>query len=131
MTSVSLGCRLFNDGQYFEAHEAWEQVWKTYLKEGQTSFAKEMQAAILLCGVLVLLEKGRARGAAALLHRLFQGDLGWTRDGILQWSQPDRLIQELNAGMKELAPFQGQASPEGRHDELLQRLSSFRVALRE
>jgi len=42
------GARLFNDGRYWEAHEAWEDVWRTAAGQ-ERAF---VQALILLAAAL-------------------------------------------------------------------------------
>ncbi len=56
------GNRLFNQGRYFEAHEAWETGW-TRLPEPQRT---AIQVVIQGAGVFVLLSKGRTRAAGSL-----------------------------------------------------------------
>jgi predicted metal-dependent hydrolase len=56
------GAALFNEGRFFEAHEAWEQGWRKIPDPDRA----QTQAAILVCGVFVLIGKGRLAPAARL-----------------------------------------------------------------
>lgn len=52
----------FNRKRYFEAHEDWEIRWRRLPLPDRP----QVQAAILVCGVFVLLEKGRLEPAGRL-----------------------------------------------------------------
>ncbi|MBV8454657.1 MAG: DUF309 domain-containing protein [Deltaproteobacteria bacterium] len=45
------GIRLFNQGKFFQAHEAWEQAWKKAEGEEKTFYQGLIQAAVALCHV--------------------------------------------------------------------------------
>lgn len=54
------GLRLFNDQEYFQAHDAWEEVWSAVQHRRREQFYR----AIIRGAVsLVLLQSGRAIGA--------------------------------------------------------------------
>ena len=62
------GKQLFISGHHFEAHEAWETGWKDLsspLKEG-------IKVWILLCGIIVLMEKSRKDPARRLALRAIE-----------------------------------------------------------
>ena len=56
------GADRFNRGDYFEAHEEWEVRWRSL----PVPHRPQVQAAILVCGVFVLLGKGRTEAAGRL-----------------------------------------------------------------
>jgi hypothetical protein len=57
-----LGMELFNSGRYFEAHEAWEEVWLRSEGEAKLFYQMLIQAAVGLHHY----EKGNARGATGM-----------------------------------------------------------------
>ncbi|GAB4579736.1 MAG: hypothetical protein Fur0022_24750 [Anaerolineales bacterium] len=62
------GIRLFNAGEYFEAHEVLEHAWNE-----DTSAAKELYRAILQVAVAYLqIERGNYRGAVKMFLRMRQ-----------------------------------------------------------
>lgn len=62
------GIRLFNAGEYFEAHEVLEEAWNA-----DTSAAKELYRAILQVAVAYLqIERGNYRGAVKMFLRMRQ-----------------------------------------------------------
>lgn len=62
------GFRLFNAGEYFEAHEVLEHAWNE-----DTSAAKELYRAILQVAVAYLqIERGNYRGAVKMFLRMRQ-----------------------------------------------------------
>jgi predicted metal-dependent hydrolase len=65
---ASEGLRLFNEGEYFEAHEVLEHAWNE-----DTSAAKELYRAILQVAVAYLqIERGNYRGAVKMFLRMRQ-----------------------------------------------------------
>jgi len=65
-TALELGIGLFNDGKYFDAHEAWEGLWLR-AKDGQDkSF---LQGLIMAAGAFLHAEKRECTGAATLLAK--------------------------------------------------------------
>ena len=62
------GIRLFNEGEYFEAHEVLEHAWNE-----DASAAKELYRAILQVAVAYLqIERGNYRGAVKMFLRMRQ-----------------------------------------------------------
>ena len=58
------GQKLFNEAKFFEAHEAWEGLWKLE-RERDKIF---LQALIVTCGHFVQLQKGLWSPAKSLAH---------------------------------------------------------------
>lgn len=56
------GIRLFNQGNFFQAHEAWEPVWKKAEGEEKTFYQGLIQAAVALCHV----QRGNYAGAVSV-----------------------------------------------------------------
>jgi predicted metal-dependent hydrolase len=56
------GIRLFNQGNFFQAHEAWEQAWKRAEGEEKTFYQGLIQAAVALCHV----QRGNYAGAVSV-----------------------------------------------------------------
>lgn len=67
------GVRLFNEGQYFEAHDAWEEIWSQVRHPLRERFYRAIiQAAV----TLELLRRGRAIGVRQVFvscQELFEG----------------------------------------------------------
>jgi tetratricopeptide (TPR) repeat protein len=59
-----LGVLLFNRGDYFEAHEYWEDAWNDAPSSEKDFYKGLIQAAVGLCH----LYNGNARGARRLYH---------------------------------------------------------------
>lgn len=67
------GVRLFNAGEWFEAHEVWETLWHTLAGERRAFVQGLIQCAVVLehvrrgnpRGALTMLERARARLEAA------------------------------------------------------------------
>ena len=62
------GVILFNDGEFFEAHEIWEDAWN--LSTGADR--PFLQGLIILAVARLKAEKGNANGTARLLKRTLQ-----------------------------------------------------------
>jgi len=62
LENLRSGAIHFNSGRFFEAHEDWEVRWR----ELPPSDRAQVQAAILVCGVFVLLKKARIEPAGRL-----------------------------------------------------------------
>lgn len=62
LENLRRGAIHFNAGRFFEAHEDWEIRWRTLPMPDRP----RVQAAILVCGVFVLLGKGRVEPAGRL-----------------------------------------------------------------
>lgn len=58
------GVLLFNRGDYFEAHEVWEEVWGDTPGPDRSFFQGLIQAAVGLCHFC----NGNVRGAVKLFH---------------------------------------------------------------
>ncbi len=63
---VDRGVELFNERRFWEAHEAWEEVWKKRKEESRIFFQGIIQAA---AGYHLIAEKPRYRGAASNLEK--------------------------------------------------------------
>ena len=59
------GIALFNSGQFFEAHEAWEDAWRAETDKTTRSF---LQGLIQVAAGFVKWQRGHPRGMAALLE---------------------------------------------------------------
>jgi predicted metal-dependent hydrolase len=59
------GAKLFNAGEYFACHEAWEDVWRELKGENKIF----VQALIQVAVGLYHASRGNERGAASLLKR--------------------------------------------------------------
>ena len=82
------GARLFNAGEYWEAHEAWETPWNAAKAAGDAVEANYVQALILFAAAIHKRRhydnpNGGARNYAKALRRLegIDGTYG-ARDGI-------------------------------------------------
>ena len=56
------GIDLFNDGKFFECHEAWEEVWKRSDGEAKLFYQGIIQAAVAILHA----QRGNLSGAASL-----------------------------------------------------------------
>ena len=56
------GIHLFNEGDFFRAHEAWEDVWKKADGEEKTFY----QGIIQVAAALVHIQRGNHKGAISL-----------------------------------------------------------------
>ena len=67
------GLQLFNEGQYFEAHDTWEEIWHEVQDRRREKFYRALiQGAV----TLELLRRGRAEGVRQVFlssTELFQG----------------------------------------------------------
>jgi hypothetical protein len=59
-----VGVLLFNDGEFFEAHEAWEDLWAASHGDERRYYQGLIQAAVGLCHFA----NGNLRGAVKLYH---------------------------------------------------------------
>jgi len=95
------GVRLFNEGQYYEAHEAWEEVW---VEEGgplRLFFQGLIQAAaafhhhgnVNFAGMASLLREAREK-----LLRYRPRTMGIDVDAFLESLEPWRLLAEARVG---------------------------------
>jgi len=60
------GVRLYRAGRYWQAHEAWEEVWRT-ASEPDKSFLKGL---IQIAAALIQSDRGKWKGALNLLNRV-------------------------------------------------------------
>jgi predicted metal-dependent hydrolase len=60
-----LGIDLFNQGRYFECHEAWEEVWKRTHGPEKLFYQGLIQAAV----AILHCERGNLEGAASLYEK--------------------------------------------------------------
>ena len=74
---VDVGVQLFERGQGFEAHEAWERAWKAAKRDGDADLERMLRALIKLAAAAVKVRQGNAQGvldhaqgARALLQEL-------------------------------------------------------------
>jgi len=58
------GIVLFNEGEYFEAHEVWESIWMDTAGPDKRFYQALIQAAVGLCHFC----NGNVRGAVKLYH---------------------------------------------------------------
>jgi len=65
-SAVEKGIDLFNRGEYFDAHEAWEGLWFRAQDAREKRF---LQGLIMAAGAFVHAKKGECAGAAALLAK--------------------------------------------------------------
>jgi len=91
------GARLFNERDWFEAHETWEDLWHDL--EGQPR--RFVQAIIQLAVVMVHLQRGNPRGVRAVLKSATQRldaagiDQLWGCDGRRLLHETTRHVQPV------------------------------------
>ena len=59
------GLELFNRGQFFECHEAWEEIWKRSDGDAKLFYQGMIQAAVAILHTL----RGNRDGARSLLEK--------------------------------------------------------------
>jgi predicted metal-dependent hydrolase len=59
------GIDLFNDGKFFECHEAWEEVWKRSEGDAKLFYQGIIQAAVAILHA----QRGNLTGAASLYEK--------------------------------------------------------------
>ena len=96
------GVLLFNRGDFFEAHEAWEALWMDTAGPDRTFYQGLIQAAVGLCHFC----NGNVRGAVKLYHsgRAYIEPLGspyWGLDTARFWEEMGRCFAEVLPGPKE------------------------------
>lgn len=71
---IAHGAQLYNDGQFWEAHEAWEEAWLALKDAGERERADLVQGLILATAAFENLSRGKPSGfatqGAKALHRL-------------------------------------------------------------
>ena len=103
------GCHYFNEGKYFEAHEAWEEIWveaygpRKYFLQGLIQAAVSLHHATnqnwagtrkLSASALDYLEKGRPEGSEI--------DIDLMKDRIIDF---EVALQKILAGENAELPF--------------------------
>jgi uncharacterized protein len=86
------GLDLFNRGQFFECHEAWEEIWKRSDGDAKLFYQGMIQAAVAILhaqrgnrdGARSLLEKSRAKLDALPAEHMGIA-LGELREGVAQF----------------------------------------------
>lgn len=58
------GIRLFNAGEHWHAHEAWEGLWLSFDADAERDDKRFVQGLIMAAAMLVQYERGVARGVA-------------------------------------------------------------------
>lgn len=61
---VAEGAELFNRGEFWEAHEAWEVAWHSLRDAGASDLADLLQGLILATAAFENLDRGKPRGFA-------------------------------------------------------------------
>ena len=86
-----IGIELYRRGDYFEAHEAWEKLWRETPGPERTFLQGLIQVVVALCHFY----NGNMRGASRLYHssRAYLAPYGPMRDGL----DVDRFLAELEA----------------------------------
>lgn len=93
------GVVLFNRGDWFEAHEAWEELWQETAAPQRLFYQGLIQAAVALCHF----HNGNLRGAVKLFHSS-RGYLAPFRPAYLGldleafWNQMERCFADVLAG---------------------------------
>ena len=64
------GCNLFNDGKFWHAHEAWEDLWKSLKPLGKKVETDAVQGIIQIAALLYNYERKKIRGVVnlSLIH---------------------------------------------------------------
>lgn len=108
-TTLLEGAKLFNAGRFFEAHEAWESDWR----ESDPPDRPQLQAAILVCGVFVLIEKGRFEPAERLATLALERFAEAAAQGTLLGLKPALEMPEVEQSLlRVLAAFRvGEKNP--------------------
>jgi predicted metal-dependent hydrolase len=99
-----IGIRCFNRGDYWKAHEEWEQVWKT-LPNPERGW---IQGLIQAAATFYLLEKKRRSPAHRLCERALTKLEGWPAS---RSSHPKIRISGLKPLLKSLAKLLAKESP--------------------
>jgi len=86
------GIELFNNEEYFESHEAWEDIWVTTTGRVRTFYQGLIQAAVALCHY----ERGNLRGALRLYKAAIEK---------LEGFQPEFMSLNVSDFIKQLEEF--------------------------
>ena len=108
------GIRLFNEGEFWEAHEAWEEIWL----EAEDGYRLYFQGLIQVAAALHHLARENWGGMAALLRQAIEKledyrprTLGLDVDGFLAELEPWRLLAEARDGRRPVVMRQPAAPP--------------------
>ncbi len=86
LDAIHEGARRYNDGAYWDAHEAWEDAWHALQNDGLEKEAHVTQGLILATAAFENLQRGKPNGfrvqAAKALQRLRQHPTTATRLGV-------------------------------------------------
>ena len=64
------GCNLFNDGKFWHAHEAWEDLWKSLKPLGKKVETDAVQGIIQIAALLYNYERKKIRGVVNMASKL-------------------------------------------------------------
>ena len=64
------GCNLFNDGKFWHAHEAWEDLWKSLKPLGKRVETDAVQGIIQIAALLYNYEREKIRGVVNMASKL-------------------------------------------------------------
>lgn len=87
------GISLFNEGRYFEAHEAWEDLWLAERDEAEKRF---YQGLIMAAGAMLHYTKRECAGANVLLGK----SVPMIQEG--QQSHPNLRIEDFTRALDGL-----------------------------
>ncbi len=91
------GLHLFDNGRYFEAHEVWEELWKTSRSPYSLLFKGLAQLSVSLEHT----RRGNLRGAASVGRRSLAVLSEQCAALNLQWLGP--LLQKIGAYLEQIA----------------------------
>ncbi len=92
-SALGLGIDLFNEGRYFDAHEAWEGPW---LRAKDAQDKSLLQGLILAAGAFLHAEKRECAGAVTLLAK----SLPLLRSGVD--AHPDLLLCDFIQALEQI-----------------------------
>lgn len=105
-TAYLRGIELFNAARFFEAHEAWEELWLTAAGDER----QLLHALIQTAAALLHVQRGNLKGAASVWQRA-QGQLNSLPDSVLLLDLPsfvaecERYFAHALAGATNQLPF--------------------------
>ncbi len=86
------GCRLFDEGRFFDAHETWEEAWRV-----ETGAVRELLHGLIQ--VAAGFHKGLVQGRPAGMVKLLERGLGRAR------ATGGLGLVDLDAFLEEVAPW--------------------------
>jgi predicted metal-dependent hydrolase len=92
-SALGLGIGLFNEGKYFDAHEAWEGLWLRAKDAQDKGF---LQGLIMAAGAFLHAEKRECAGAATLLAK----SVPLLKNGVD--AHPDLLLGDFIQALEQL-----------------------------